>query len=161
MQSSDPTATPSGFTPPAGVATTLQPLVPADKFKLGDKVQLIPDVRGSSLVSSFAAGGSSGAIVDGSRVVLAPDYKSYGDAKDGPLSPGDIGVVDADGSTSRMRIKVDVGAKKGQTWYFDRAALRLAEPPKTQANEEISNGCLGTKEWIHRDILASCNICVN
>ena len=58
----------------------------------------------------------------GTRVVLAVDYTRYSDASEGPLRPGDVGVLKSDGGT-RFRVKCSNGRK----WWYDIAALRRAE----------------------------------
>ena len=62
----------------------------------------------------------------GCRVQLAPDFEEYSDAKEGPLKPGDIGVlIEDDGSSKPFRVEFD-----GKRWWYDRSALRVAESSK-------------------------------
>jgi hypothetical protein len=59
----------------------------------------------------------------GCGVQLAPDFEEYSDAKEGPLKPGDIGVlIEDDGSSKPFRVEFD-----GKRWWYDRSALRVAE----------------------------------
>ena len=56
----------------------------------------------------------------GTRVVLAPDYRSYNDAGDGPLSPGDVGeIVEVDNSHMPYSVRYN-----GRKWWYHQAALR-------------------------------------
>jgi hypothetical protein len=62
----------------------------------------------------------------GCGVQLAPDFEEYSDAKEGPLKPGDIGVlIEDDGSSKPFRVEFD-----GKRWWYDRSALRVAELSK-------------------------------
>jgi hypothetical protein len=64
----------------------------------------------------------------GCGVQLAPDFEEHSDAKDGPLKPGDIGVlIEDDGSSKPFRVEFD-----GRTWWYDRSALRVAELSKSR-----------------------------
>ena len=64
----------------------------------------------------------------GCGVQLAPDFEEYSDAKDGPLKPGDKGVlIEDDGSSKPFRVEFD-----GRTWWYDRSALRVAELSKSR-----------------------------
>jgi hypothetical protein len=55
-------------------------------------------------LSTYDSDGSSGAILPGTPVVLAPDFKNYTDAKDGPLKAGTVGVVAA-ASGGRLQVR--------------------------------------------------------
>ena len=57
-------------------------------------------------------------------VTLAPDYASHGDARSGPLRPGQTGTV-TDSSDRSARIGVRTG--RGREWYYDRRALITAD----------------------------------
>ena len=86
---------------------------------------------GSGSASSIASATSSGAarlttrrLQEGDRVILTTAYRSYSDAGDGPLHPGDVGTVEKDdGSTSQpFQVRVD----KGGTFWYEAAALQSA-----------------------------------
>jgi hypothetical protein len=60
-------------------------------------------------------------FVVGCKVQLAPGFLSCGDARDGPLKPGDIGTL-VTMTDSRYRVQFN-----GGVWWYDLRALELAE----------------------------------
>ncbi len=58
------------------------------------------------------------------QVKLSDDYAKYGDADEGPLSPGDIGtLVEDDGSSAPYKVR----AASGKTWWYKKEAIVKAE----------------------------------
>jgi hypothetical protein len=55
---------------------------------------------------------------EGQLVTLVPNFDLYGDAKDGPLTLGDIGEV------VRVGARVRVQGTQGKEWWYDKPALR-------------------------------------
>lgn len=59
----------------------------------------------------------------GDIVVLSPDYGGHADAADGPLRPGDVGVIDKDTlSAQPYHVKTTSGAM----WWYKAEAVKLA-----------------------------------
>jgi hypothetical protein len=58
----------------------------------------------------------------GDSVVLTPDYASHADAGEGPLRPGETGVVEKDdGSDKPFHIRAN-----GRAWWYKAEAVMLA-----------------------------------
>ena len=77
--------------------------------------------------------GSLDILPVGSRVCVSAGYKSVSDAKDGPLQPGDVGVVKIrDDSDGTVKVKALSGEGKGRMWWYGKRALMLAS-----ATEEV------------------------
>lgn len=90
--------------------------------------------RGSWRVAGATGGGgaaapSAGPVINGSKVILAPDYARYADAEGGPLRPGNVGTVVADDGSSKP-FKVEF---EGKTWWYERGALAVYVPPSETA----------------------------
>jgi len=54
-----------------------------------------------NLIVLYVGGRESGRIIVGARVVLAKGYGSMGDADEGPLKPGDLGVLIQDDKSGK------------------------------------------------------------
>ena len=68
----------------------------------------------------LSRGGGATCLSVGSLVELAEGYESVGDARGGPLRPGDVGTVDrADGGTS-----VHVVSATGRGWHYNTRGLQ-------------------------------------
>ena len=68
-------------------------------------------------------------IRNGDEVELAPGYESIGNAAEGPLRPGDFGVViDSEGI---FAVEAITGENQGMLWGYERAAIQPREilPP--------------------------------
>jgi hypothetical protein len=70
----------------------------------------------------------------GDAVVLAPGFASFGDAADGPLRPGDVGLVAALQPADRLSVQVlPPGVKdaaNARAWWYERSALDPAPKPE-------------------------------
>jgi len=65
-------------------------------------------------------------IAVGSKVELTSDYAAHSDAGNGPLKPGEIGVVtEVDGSTKPFNVK----APSGKEWWYKAEAVKLVGSP--------------------------------
>lgn len=68
-----------------------------------------------------AAAAPRGRLSLGASVMLSRDYEGLGDAKDGPMRPGDSGViVQEDGSSVPFRVRAD---RDGRSWWYPASAL--------------------------------------
>ncbi|KAG2488809.1 hypothetical protein HYH03_012608 [Edaphochlamys debaryana] len=78
-------------------------------------------------VSTFDSSTETGRILPGTPVQLAPDFARFGNARDGPLHPGKVGVVRAvsGGDTERCRV---LHLRTGTEWWYDRGAIRPLAP---------------------------------
>jgi hypothetical protein len=66
----------------------------------------------------------SGRLKVNDRVCLSPNYRSYGDAAEGPLQPGQEGVVVQDDQSSKpFKVRADHNDKM---WWYVEGALMLA-----------------------------------
>lgn len=65
-------------------------------------------------VAQYEFNGASGTLHPGCPVTLSWDYKRHGDAREGPLHPGKVGVVVEDGLSETGAYVVKVSAKHGQ-----------------------------------------------
>ena len=86
---------------------------------------LFVEIKRPSLVSLIPDGGSGGApatLAVGARVKLAAGYRSKGDAADGPLKEGDVGII-AENDGSSKPFKVKAGDKE---WWYESGALQAA-----------------------------------
>ena len=71
-------------------------------------------------------------------VVLAPDYADHSDARDGPLSPGEVGnIIEFGGMTGR---RFRVRSPAGGTWWYDAAALLTGDNAAAQAAKVGTGG---------------------
>ena len=87
--------------------------------------------RSSTICESAA---SSGRIAVGSTVVLTPGYATFGDASDGPLEPGDEGILVKDDEDHKpYKVKAKSGKKVGNEWYYEAGAICVALTPATAA----------------------------
>ncbi len=77
-------------------------------------------------------------------VVLAPDYARHSDAREGPLSPGQIGVVVEVGS-SRLRVKARSGDDR-KWWYVLSKLQHCADVPAVAALRSCSCRCCAALE---------------
>jgi len=72
-------------------------------------------------------------IAVGSKVELTSDYKNYGDAGQGPLKPGQIGVViEKTGAKQPFKVKPQSGAFGGgfggtSEWWYMAEAIKLVD----------------------------------
>jgi len=76
-------------------------------------------------------GASSGRLRVGERVMLTEAYRSFGDAENGPLKPGDTTILiqdDEDSKPYKIRFK-------DQTWYYREGALRRA--PSFKVGDDV------------------------
>ena len=74
---------------------------------------------------------------------LAPGYASCSDAADGPLRPGDVGVLKRDdGSSKPFHVEA-----AGKTWWYDEAAVETADGSVPAPGEVVTraNHQLGRK----------------
>jgi hypothetical protein len=71
-------------------------------------------------------------FVVGCKVQLAPGFLSCGDARGGPLKPGDVGTLITK-TDSRYRVQFN-----GGVWWYDISALELAEEQQ-QTLRELAN----------------------
>ena len=64
-------------------------------FSAAGLARLASGVRASGVLRrlELSAGAAGGPFSVGDAVVLSADYEKHGDAKDGPLKPGDVGTV--------------------------------------------------------------------
>jgi len=77
-------------------------------------------------------------IKKGIQVELTANYKQYADAGDGPLKPGDVGVViEDDGSSTPYHVKAN-----GKTWWYQADALKVSSMAP-----EASASSAHTGEW--------------
>ena len=78
-------------------------------------------------VSGTPALTADGRIPVGATVILTPDYASHGDARDGPLMPGDTGtLVKDDRDHKPYKVRATSGEKVGREWWYDAGAICLA-----------------------------------
>jgi hypothetical protein len=86
-------------------------------------------------------------------VRLTAGFEAYGDAKGGPLKPGDVGTLCTDDGSSKP---FHVEASDGRKWWYDEKAIELADgvaapskPPKPPVDPELivtrANFVLGAK----------------
>lgn len=87
-------------------------LVPADT---ADASPTVP--------SSLAVALAPAIITTGSQVQLSHDYTDFSDATQGPLRPGDVGVVVTDDRSSKP---FEVRAACGRKWWYEAGALVAA-----------------------------------
>ena len=72
----------------------------------------------------------------GCSVVLSHDYSDYGDARDGPLKPGDVGrLVKDDGSSVPFHVEY-----LGRTFWYRAGALRVAGGAPGSGTSSSSSG---------------------
>jgi len=71
------------------------------------------------------------AFADGARVTLSDDYRSFTDAGDGPIQPGDVGFI---AKVGQGRIKAK-GPNSDKEWWYDTGALMMAKLSKYGINE--------------------------
>ncbi len=72
-------------------------------------------------VAQYECNGASGTLHPGCPVSLSWDYKRHGDAREGPLQPGKVGVVVEDGLSETGAYVVKVRAVHEQAcslWGF-------------------------------------------
>eukprot|EP00002_Diphylleia_rotans_P026181 TRINITY_DN5209_c0_g1_i1.p1 TRINITY_DN5209_c0_g1~~TRINITY_DN5209_c0_g1_i1.p1 ORF type:complete len:1235 (-),score=181.18 TRINITY_DN5209_c0_g1_i1:275-3979(-) len=73
----------------------------------------------------------TGVITEGSQVILSANYRHVGDAANGPLSPGVVGVVVRD---DRSSVPYQVRSPDGKTWWYRADALVLSVSDGMGAN---------------------------
>jgi hypothetical protein len=78
----------------------------------------------------------------GDAVVLAPGFASFGDAADGPLRPGDVGLVAALQPADRLSVQVlPPGVKdaaNARAWWYMRSALDPAPKQEVAATSSTA-----------------------
>ncbi len=87
---------------------------------------------------------NKGKLVVGNKVMLSHNYTNYGDAKDGPLAPGEIGILVQDDLSSKpYRVEA-----KGRRWWYHREAIVAASemPASTELSKE--NIDLSQQAWL-------------
>jgi hypothetical protein len=109
-------------------------------------------VEGAVTRASTAVPGTDSAaarLTVGEMVVLATDFRLAGDASNGPLSIGDIGVVVKDDSSLKpFQVKVETGSQRGSTWWYAESALRKAPAPQESNRAEAKSGRLTVGEAV-------------
>eukprot|EP01042_Synura_sphagnicola_P001742 gene1742-2043_t len=86
------------------------------------------------LITKSNCGRENGRICVGARVVLAKGYGSVGDASDGPLKPGDVGVlVQDDKSDKPYKVRV----ADDRTWWYRLEAICLESEEDLKAPSNI------------------------
>ncbi len=97
-------------------------------------------------VAQYESNVASGALHPGCPVTLSWDYKRHGDAREGPLHPGKVGVVVEDGLSKTGAYVVKVGAEHA------RAGVLLVG---FWAPLNCCTGCFNAKET-GRQVMRAC-----
>ena len=83
---------------------------------------------GTNVAASSPGLTSDGRIPVGATVTVTPGYASCGDASDGPLSPGDKGVLVKDDRDHKpYKVRATSGSKAGSEWWYQEDAICLAD----------------------------------
>jgi spore coat protein U-like protein len=94
----------------------------------------------AAVAHSSSAAAPPPRLVVGEKVTLSPDYTTKGDAKGGPLKPGDIGVVvKDDGSSKPFHVKAETGAKIDSSWWYVEGALVRVTPLATGSSASAAS----------------------
>lgn len=70
-------------------------------------------------------------------VVLSPSYADHSDAKQGPLCPGETGMIVEFGGENGQRF--NVRAPLGETWWYDAAALLVTASPDQRPGRALGD----------------------